>query len=281
MQFDRIATVTIGPPGGEGFSIEGARVSFSVNKTKTANSNECQVSLYNLSEDTRLKIRRADDVLILRAGYRDTDFEQIKILSVGNVIDLVHAFESPDVVTKITTKDGIKLKRDTRIEISYEEGTQLSQVLKDVANRMGIPIRFIAATPQEQYLQGFCFAGLASEALNKVTDRLGLEWSIQNNELQILESGQSVPSELIKLTPDTGLLGRPQLVSSVGNNLSKNVSEKKQFSVRALLQPKLEPGGQVEVESEIMSGRYHIDSVQHAGDTHGQEWSSELKVSEL
>jgi len=126
----------------------------------------------------------------------------------------------------------------------------------------------------DSFANGFSFNGMAKDVMDKMTARLGLEWSIQNNEVQTLIEGGDNGSEVALLTPATGLIGTPEPVTDV------TVSEKAGWKVRALLQPKAEPGSLIALDSDIVKGVFKISSVTHLGDTYANPWESTMEVYE-
>ena len=67
-QFDRTAQVTIGAPGEVGLRVSGLRISFSVVKDDTKESNESTIEIFNLSKSSRRKIDKIDELVFLEAG---------------------------------------------------------------------------------------------------------------------------------------------------------------------------------------------------------------------
>lgn len=58
--------------------------------------------------------------------------------------------------------------------------------------------------------QGFSFYGAARTALHKVTQGTGLEWSIQNQQLQVVRRRGTTRRKAVVLAGDTGLIGYPE-----------------------------------------------------------------------
>jgi hypothetical protein len=112
--------------------------------------------------------------------------------------------------------------------------------------------------PDKVYSGGFSFCGRAETAMRNVCQYLGLTWSIQNHEIQILAKERPFGDELVLLTPDSGLIGIPSRIVDSTRNQSQGESspasslllsesldgEQYQiegYTVKSLLQPRLYP----------------------------------------
>ena len=116
-----------------------------------------------------------------------------------------------------------------------------------------------------------------------------------------LVSSRSVPSPWPIQSPEmafvlnesTGLIGSPSVTGrdSVGFKDSKpkkgkaaaKAAVKRQSGARfqSLLLPSLRPGGYVLLQSEFLTGAYKAESCEHKGDTHGQDWTTDVEAKLL
>lgn len=277
--FDRIARVRVGQSGGDGIEIRDLRIAFAVSKTRTEASNTATIRIYGLKADTRARIRDIGEVVSLDAGYvRDRGLVQV---FTGSLTRKWSSFEAPEVITHIEAGDGIKERREVRVSLSFPAGTPARAVLDTIAARLGLrAVRPISALPRESYAHGFAFVGRARDALDRVVDRLGAEWSIQNGELQVLVRGQPGQVTALELSEGSGMVGSPEPVEAVGGDLEGS-AERPGFRVRSLLQPTVEPGQRIAIRAREMAGVYRVDSVEHFGDTHGGDWQTEMIVGDF
>ena len=106
------------------------------------------------------------------------------------------------------------------------------------------------------------------EALgDPVLGALGLGYSIQNGELQVLEQGAPLAGEAVILRPGKGGIVGVPVVDSDGRG-----------QIRSLLRADLVPGGLVSVEdSATATGVWRLDAVRYVGDTHAQDWYAECE----
>ena len=303
MLFDRVASLVIGKEGGKGKELAGLRFSFSIQKGATKSPNQCTVKIWNAAPETRALIEVIGNVLILKAGYSE-DIGATTIFS-GNVTRTLTVREGPDWITELELQDGFMEFRDAKVSLAFGKGATVSQVLSAISKEFGLPVRPLPAdVAKNTYPSGFAFVGRVRDAMDKACENGGLEWSIQNREIQIIKKGGVFKQKAYLLTPDTGLIGSPMQESKTmtekaaakeGITASQpgvrkttkrdkdgEVQEVLQvlgYKVKTLLQPLIEPGGYVQVKSKGIDGEFfRIEELTHVGDTHGNEWHSELTL---
>ena len=278
MPFDRRVQVDIQKPNSlVALRVEGLRIIFDVTKDAKASSNIARIQIYNLTKETRQTFQELTDQVIIRAGYADESLDEIFH---GDLVSISHPKGDGDVVTTIEANDGQKALRDSYSSVSYAENSSLKQVIQDLAKQMGLPVKsvdYLNLIQDQKFLQGFSFSGPTKAALDKVTARAGLEWSVQGNQLQILKRGGVVPrdpSQIPLVTPSQGLIGSPERMQRI----KAESPEKKPpgWLIKTVLIGRLEPGGQIGLQCEDVpqASAFRIESVHHRGDTHGDEFTS-------
>ncbi|KAG1582514.1 hypothetical protein G6F46_015223 [Rhizopus delemar] len=75
--------------------------------------------------------------------------------------------------------------------------------------------------PDRRWQQGFSFYGAARTALHKVTQGTGLEWSIQNQQLQVGQRRGTTRRQAVVLAADTGMLGYPERTREAAREKAK------------------------------------------------------------
>jgi hypothetical protein len=289
--FDRVVEVLIGKKGSEQtLRVTDLRVTFAVKKSSTKDVNSARVDIFNLSPDLRSRIRKTEDVLILKAGYaQDTGPE---ILYRGDITLVQHVKQLPNIITRIESGDGTQALMDTRVSLTYKAGTSAKQIIRDllkkfpIAEKSALVNKVLNSIPEAQYANGFAASGLGKDALDEVTEKLGLEWSIQDNEFKLLVKGGTDGSRAILISPTTGMIEAPErslniIKKSKKRGITKDIPG---WTVKSLLQPKIEPGGVVSIESaEIPAGSaFRVESIEHKGDTHSMnQWTSEMDVTDV
>ncbi|MFC3227326.1 hypothetical protein ACFOGJ_08805 [Marinibaculum pumilum] len=297
-QFRRLAILDVETRGGEAVRIEGLRIGFDILKTRTTTTNTATIEAWNLNADTRARILERNAYCTLSAGYEDDTGPGV--LFVGRAQAIVHERASPAIITRIECQDGVQELREIRVTLSYAAGTSLRQVLAGLAAKLSLPFRPLGAVTGE-YPNGYAYAGPIRDALDQVCRRGNLEWSIQNQELQVIPRRGSTARTAFLISPQTGLVRSPERINYIEGFLDGDAvpaafvddsskAQKRQIRretrrgdepalrITALLQPDAIPGDRIVLESADVSGAFLIDSVRHVGDTRGRPWYSELEL---
>lgn len=300
--FDRTAQLIVGQSGKQGILIEDLRFSFKIEKTLSETLNNSTVSIYNLSPSGRKLVETPNNAVILKAGYKQ-DAGAVTCF-VGIVRRCLTVRDGVDWRTDLELDDGMIAYRDSKHSISFAPGISGKNVLTAIAAKFGLPVRQIPADiPDKQYPAGFSFVGRSREAMAKVCQFLGAEWSIQNQEIQVLKKGGVAKRVAIVLSSSTGMIGSPALeaktmgekaaakkgitTSTAGvikrpkENDKGEVKERLEiqgYKVASLLQPTIEPGHAVKLEAEGVDNWFKVEKLTHTGDTHASEWKTELSL---
>lgn len=285
--FDRRAAVEVETLSGEALRVDGLRIAFDVLKTRTSATNTCEVNIWNLSPDSRAKIREKDAFFRVLAGYGEDGLEQI---FVGRAQFALSQRDTPDFVTRIEVQDGVRELREFRVSVSFRPGATVQQVLLELVRLLRLPLRQ-AFSASGSYPRGYTYVGPVKEALDQVCRRAGLEWSVQDGQILITAEriGRGQDTALV-ISPETGLIGSPERINYIKGELDgddsgaakrgENADETPdpEWRVLSLLRPRVLPADIVEIRSETIEGRFLVDSVRHSGDTRGQDWYTELEL---
>lgn len=238
------------------------RTAFSISKGKTGKANKSTVTLHNLSEDSRNFIEKSGTTVILEAGYQD----RLSIIFVGDIKKVVTSRKGPEVLTTIESGDGETQITNAHIELSLGPGATDEQIINAAVAALGLPTGVIKGLPDTANQTGFAFSGRAGELLDQMTEKSGLEWSVQTGALQIMPEDENTGETAVLLSSNTGLLGLPN-------------KKDDGLEINSLLNPELRPGRLVRVESKLLIGPnlYKATTVEHEGDTREGRWTSKVE----
>lgn len=263
--FGRKVVVTVGT-----IRLEDLDVTFQIERTLKKEPNKCELYIYNLTKDHRAQLEQQKAVPVrLEAGY----VEQTSLLFAGDLRNVHSIHDGPDVVTKLTSGDGEKRIRSARMNKAYASGTKVATVLEEVAKELGVGIGNAVQAFKSRGLEGVgqlfsggtVVSGNVANELEGLTTSAGLEWSVQDGNLQILARGRALAGTAVRLAPDTGLIGSP------------TIDAKGVVRVSCLMIPDLFPGRKVQVESESIRGTYRVERAVYQGDTAGVDWTIDLE----
>ena len=272
---NRRATVYIGS-----LKLEGFRVAFSVKKSTESNANSADCSVWGLNESSRSTIEdRKKPPFIIDAGYQDLR----GIIFSGEAVRPSSTLEPDGWVTRIHAADGHSNQRAI-LNTTLGKGTSVGDVVQTIADKMGVASKNAVDRAKSgdfdgavgQFSQGITLTGSAKSNMDQLAQSLGVEWSIQDGELVVLKPLEVRAGEAVVLSPETGLLGSPQLV------LDEKRPGKRIVRLRSLLNPRLAPGVRVSVRARAVQGVYKASIVTHAGDTFSPNaWVSQVEAVEV
>jgi hypothetical protein len=287
-QFGRAARLTVQNAGavasGDGFQLEsqfeGLRVQFKVEKSPTLNPNTADISIYNLADSSRRRLKNVDALVTLEAG-RPND---VGVIFKGNARTIDHVRHGPDWVTHIQCGDGEAAYRFSQANQSFKIGTSFADVATYLAKQLqGIDVSAFLSllsdvssgpSPFSQMVSGVAVFGNAGEELERMMATYGYQLSIQDHELVALKMA-GTSSVVVILSPRTGLIGSPEHGTAERSGLPPILKAK------CLLQSRIRPGDRVRFEGvadDRIAGDYRAIKVTHQGDTHAQDWYSDLEL---
>lgn len=273
VSFNRIYSITISPNLLIENLKENLKIKFEIKKSLQLKSNFSRVDIYNLSEKERNAISSEQYAFFeMQCGYSE-DVGLIKIAQ-GNVSDVTHYVSAPDVITTIYSKDGFKAIKNNYIQLSFTENTSTKTIIDTIIQKIGLPLRFSNLKPQN-IKNGYSFIGTVSDALQDLAMQYDFEWSIQNGQIQILTKNSSTTLKAFLLSAETGLIGNPNRTIK---NKDFEKKEKGEYSVFCLLNPQLEVGDLISIDSNSLKGTFLIKELTHIGDNMGNEWYTKLIV---
>lgn len=255
--------------------VEKLRVQFRIHKSLTKNPNQCDVTITNLADSSRVDFETKPLLVQLDAGYAD---DALRLLFVGDLRFGMSKEEGPNWETLLQLGDGDCMHRWARVNRSYAPGTKVRAVLKDAAASMGfdLPKNLASDSRLDQtFSNGRTSHTWSRNELEKLLLPYGYTHSIQNGVLRVLKSDEVVAGTAVPIGEGFGMIGSPEFGSPPRSGKPPHVF------VDMLLYPELQPGILVELKSRSKSGRFRVETVRHEGDTHGegnQSWTTRIEI---
>lgn len=246
---------------------------FEVEKTLRAEPNKCSLKIYNLAEETRAAFEQLAPrrrwwtkgvPVRIEAGYGDDR----ALLWLGELRNVLTEIEGPDWVTSMDSGDGYLAFQNARVNLSYGPMTPVATVLQALVQQLGIGVGNVAQTLAtlnvegvgKLYPHGLVISGSVAQELTDFCRSAGLEWSIQDGVLQILDRGQALRSQALRVSSDTGMVGSPSVdVDGIA-------------TVKTLLIPDVRVGSMLVLDSARIKGTYRVEKATWSGDTASDEW---------
>lgn len=272
----------------------GLRIVFEIQKTTSDNPNTSEIRVYNLAAATRSLLEEPGVVVQLYAGYRQAG--GLVLLHSGDVVFAYTRRVGPEVETVLQLADGHSALRDTMLTVALRQGGKAKDAIKSIAKQFGMPLSMSDDVLDRAWKHGFSYSGLAKTGLRQISRATGIEWSVQNGTLQVINVGGVTSKEAIVIGSDSGMISSPerlregsQVAAAVVDQDSPSKAKDVKYltglrlrfngwRVKTLLRPSLNPGDPVSLISEAVQGTFRVDNIRHTGDTHGGVWQSTLDL---
>lgn len=264
--FGRVVRVTIKPKTGDGIILDGFDIAFDVDKNLEQEPNKAKITCYNLPDELRDKLQLKDDALLtLEAGYKQT----YATIFEGNLTHALSAISGSDWVTNLEAEEKLKAYRSSFVAKSYGAGTPFKTVVEDIVKsfegfKVTPEITRVISSIGETFPSGLTIDGPSAKVLSNVLRGVGLAFSIQNGQIQILEPGKASDKPPLVLDYSSGLVNVPQLGEK---------KEKATISFQCFINPELVPGRRVQLkEPKSVAGTYVAQVVKPKGSNFDNEF---------
>lgn len=247
------------------------RVRFKVKKNGGTEPNTAEVTITNLN----IPIQKKGVKFILQAGYEDVGISQ---LFIGDVRTADRVRDGADWNTTLKSGDGERAFRHARVNESFAPGVKIPDVVKTVAGKLGLSLGNLDQKIPNitgQFNQGYVAHGPASVELGKALAAAGYQYSIQDEQLQILKADEGTALMIPDLSPQSGLIGSPEF------GTPEKKGAKPLLKVRCLLNGNIKLKCQVFVRSSRHNGPVRVEHLEHTGDTAGGDWYTDFEASVL
>jgi hypothetical protein len=289
-----------------GLSLSLFRVDFRLTKATNQSPNFLDLKVYNLAPASVKKIRQFGRVQ-LSAGYRDN----FGMIFDGRVVMYITGKDNPvDSTLNIIAGDQDEYLNNSMSSLTFPPGTKPEDQVKTALRESGQAIGEINLGSNNQpTLRSSSYLGDTQRFIRHHMNATGSDFYIDDGRAYAISRDGYRASEIVKLTPTTGLVGFPRVTPSG-------------IECMCLLNPKLRIGGRVKIEltnadgspaimdipyqpgadnpyestaapalmgtgqayslsasSLTKDGIYKIAMITHHGDTHGNPWYSELICS--
>lgn len=246
---------------------------FEVEKSIRAEPNRCSLKIYNLAEDTRSAFEQIAPrkrwqtkgiPVRIEAGYE----KDRAVLWLGELRNVYTEIDGPDWVTSMDSGDGYLAFQNARVNLSYGPMTPVATVFQGLIAQLGIGVGNAAQALAslkvdgigKLYPHGHVLSGSVAQELTDFCHSAGLEWSIQDGVLQILDRGQALRGKALLVSSDTGMIGSPSVdVDGIA-------------SLKTLMIPDVRVGSMLVLAAERIKGTFRLEKATWTGDTSSDDW---------
>ena len=236
-------------------------------------------TVHNLSENSRQGIRK-DQVIILNAGYED----DMGVLFVGQVTSCSHKQSGVEWQTKITATAALDQWLNSQVNKTYTENSKAEEIVRDLLNIFGLEVGVFQLTENITYPRGRVCSGKLKDILVEiVVNECKSRLLIRANQIIINNPSDGVTKGYL-LTPASGLLMHTDDLDSTnissqqtaGASGEDKAAEEKTWKRKCLLNYRMGPGDQIQIQSRDLNGRFLITNGRHKGSPTGT-WITEIE----
>lgn len=283
--FGRKLEVVLVDDDGEARDFSDLKVTFEVERVAGSSLNTAKVSIYNLTKDTAARISKGRTRMRISAGYEQRFGEIFR----GRVRTSFTTAQGPDRITEIFAQDGAVDFQKSIVNLSFEEGATLRQVVSGILGSFSDAAAPDLSELEDQTLSGSQhFTGRAKDFMDDLARAYGFSWGIQSEVVEIVREGDANGRTPVDISRETGMIGSP-------------TTRQDQFvEVTTLLHPGIAPNGRIRIESagaivqadaslaavqdaseivqDVNSEEFIVNTIVHEGETRGQAWYSTVKA---
>lgn len=283
--FLRKARLVVGDPDIGGLDISDLRFSFNVELSLVGYPNMANIQVYNLSKDSRNKIKEEFTKIFLYAGYENN----VPLIFSGNIVNITHEKKGPDWISTLFCGDSLKSINESTISKTLPPGATTENILDELVGQMQGITKGVTEglkdclTKKRSLLRGLVLSGNVKDWLDKLSKNCGFDYSINNDILETVTKDKPLNDEpVVIISQENGMIGSPEL-TEVGVN------------VKSLLIPQLKLGRRIEIKSistkinignllfrkvppTLGEGTYRADKIIHNGDTRDNNWLTEISA---
>lgn len=269
-QYIRNCKLLVYGSGGSGLDLSGLRIQFKVKKTDSETPNTAEITVYNITKDTVSRIGKEFGCVSLQAGYESN----FGVIFTGNIKCVDFGKENgTDTFIKITAGDGDDAYNNAVVNATLSAGSTHGDQINKATGAMSsgnVSKGSVEGIGGNKLARGKVMYGLSRKYIRQVAASNQMIWSIQDGKMQMVKVDGLLPGQGVLLNSKTGLIGTP---------------EKSDDGIKAkcLLNPMMRVSGLVKIDEASVAGsgcgsdgEYKLLSVEHNGDTHGQDWYSDI-----
>lgn len=228
-------------PGG--MNLHEMKIEFNVSKGLESSQNTASISIWNLKEAHRNAVGKELDDVVLEAGYLPPEGGgNVGIIFAGQMRDVEHRRDGPDIITTISCGDGDRAFRRATISKTFPAGTRVETVVEEIFKQMeaeGLK-RGEWKFPDDMppFKRPYSICGSCAREMDRLGRSRGFYWSSQNGVVEIVP-GDGTIGGIVLISPQSGMVDTPTITDNG-------------IKVSALLNPEIRPGRRVRVESDVM-----------------------------
>ena len=266
------------------------RTRFTVFKQYGATPMPSQIVVSNLGPDLREAIQKTPNVrVVLKVGWDNTELMELLI---GSVVSVVSKRNGADIETTIYVYAGFKSISEATCQLSFTSGVAVKDIVYGIAlnfqnenPNLKISKDKIQITSATIGSGGYSDTAPASVSLNRLARIYGFSWGIEKDQFWAVSDGNAINSQITIGTSNGFLIRADPMVITAPGQLAEGKTNPAFYigmTILSILHPLIEAAGLVYLDSAINPKLndpkgFIVNFVTHTGDSHGEEWYSEIQ----
>lgn len=287
-QYIRKVSLQLGDVDGNGLDFSKLKIRFAVRRGDIQTPNTADIRIYNVSPDTANRVQNEFSRLLLQVGYEGnfgTIFDgQIRQVRRGRE-------NATDTYLDITASDGDSAYTHAVVNISLAAGSLPADHVAVCADAMAehdVKLGEVPGLPGNALPRGKVMYGMARDYMRVVARNTATVWSIQDMEITMIPQDEYLPGEIPLINAKTGMVGMPEQTQNgikvkMLINPSVKIGQLIQIDNASIQQMRLGLSqGELAAQGLTMEtakldddGLYYVQTVDHTGDTRGNDYYSE------
>jgi hypothetical protein len=183
-------------------------------------------------------------------------------------------------------KSAAKERDQNLINLTLSPETDPVQIIEACAESFGAEIQFYGDFSElKRRSRGTVLQGSPTACMNELGETFAFDWMVENGAIKIIKRDFALGNQVYVISAGTGMIGSP-VVSDT------------EVGIRYTLNPKIKLGDTIKLESmaprfefsgaffydiprTIGEGYYKVYSLVFAGDSHGDQWESQISCLRL
>lgn len=268
---------------------DGLRITFQVTHFAGGAFSIAEITIFNVSRYAERQMLGDGstgkyEFISLEAGY-DCLFGSIFVGQITNVqLHLEDGGATRGI--RFFCKSSAKERDQNLINLTLSPETDPVQIIEACADSFGAEIQFYGDfSGLKRRSRGTVLQGSPTACMNELGETFAFDWMVENGAIKIIKRDFALDNQVYVISAGTGMIGSP-VVSDT------------EVGIRYTLNPKIKLGDTIKLESmaprfefsgaffydvprTIGEGYYKVYSLVFAGDSHGDQWESQISCLRL
>jgi hypothetical protein len=268
---------------------DGLRITFQATHFAGNALSVAEITIYNVSAYAERQmlgdgVTKKYEFISLEAGYAG----QFGAVFVGQIVNVQRHLEDGGATKGIRffCKSSAKERDQNLINLTLSPETDPVQIIEACAEPFGAEIQFYGDFSElKRRSRGTILQGDPTACMNELGETFQFDWMVENGAMKIIKRDFALANQVYVISAGTGMIGSP-VVSDT------------EVGIRYVLNPKIKLGDTIKLESmaprfefsgaffydiprTIGEGFYKVNSLVFAGDSHGDQWESQISCLRL